>query len=990
MDLLTFLQLVLPPTGIYCSATRSSNGGWINTPHKTLHELATVCVNVASQDRDVWYGTASYQRESEWNPTKERDEFRRTQNNVAELKALRLDIDISQTKKDTYASTKEALAALIDFVTKTHLPEPVIVSSGYGLHVYWPLDVAVQPADWLFMAERLRAICVGLGLKVDHSGTTDSARVLRPPQTVNLKRNSRRDVKVILSGKATDNATLRELLDKASGQFKEHIKSVRVPKQEAPKDTTELPPMLVTMLTVPEGALDGQERIAGPIVRACQQVREAGFQDEPVWHRMINLMKLCNKGDEVIHVISAQDTERYDAAVTQAKIDVSQSMATTCAEFNRLRPGVCDRCVHWQTITSPIQLGVKTIPIKVERQVPEVSPEPIHTPIPTEGQLFDLPNVALTEAFTFNATEWKDTRYEINEGGCWLITMDDTGTKKSQITPYVIKPLTMLRDDTGSRTTGWALYYAKGQPPETVEMKMADIHDPNAVIKAFSDKGLMLLDKASPKVMADFIRSYLYKVKTSGAMMDLDKYTHLGWGNENEFVLGDKVIYPDGKISEIPGMPFGRWTTLVTQDGKLEDWVAAVKHMFTPKEQALPALMFLHGFSAPLMRYFYGTETTLTFVVGETGIGKSTLASLMWSIWAQPFAFPKGAGDAKSHTGATMHSLFKEAAVLHNLPFYIDEATLWSEDYVPSYVYDISSGEEKRRLTSASNFQNSGSWRTSALATSNSSLRSKLQNALENSTPHLMRIIEFTLPRVDYGNMYVNDIKIMHKNYGVAGMQYARFLTKNASSGRLEAVIEMHKAMLTKRFNFTQEERYWLAWATSIYTGMELSRAAGLHSIDAEVILETIGTIIDDQRDIVGVVRTNDQTWLGEFLHDMWPHTVVVVNNNGLQLPGSVPSAVVRLPVQSVLVRANATTGVTHISKKAVRRWCAQRNIRYEEFINSIKNQAETFGDITYDRECRFSLGQGIMELRAASSPIRCVRIIKQVESFDDNSGESV
>lgn len=996
MNLLSFFRRVLPEGGIYCSATRKDNGSWVNVAHHSLEALATACINVSASGRDVWYATAAYAEEETYDQKQERYRFMRTQANVAKLQALRLDIDVHPTKEDAYPDIKSALGALKDFVLTTKLPLPLVVNSGYGLHIYWPFSAPIDAHTWLALAEKLRAICAGLGFKVDHSGTTDSARVLRPPTTFNYKRGGKKEVRVLLEGHVSDVNELTKQLNTAVAPYQSMVKAVR-PLKAPPKFVLERckSELAVRMLAVLEALPEEHTRVVGPIVKGCQQVRESGTQAEPVWHRMISLLKLCHRGEEAIHILSKQDKAQYDEAVVNAKIADTKPMPTTCAEFNRLRPGVCEGCQHWQTITSPIQLGVKPVEVvKVEQppiQEPAVTPDDEqdeHDVAPsthetTHEVLFDLPSTPLNSVVTFNATEWRDTRYEVNENGCWMIVVDDTGTKKKQLAPYVIKPISITRSIKGERTIRWYMYFDKDKP-EVVETPMATIHDQNSVITAFSTKGLTLADAATTKAFSEFVRSYYFKIKIAGAMMEYKRYTHMGWGDDHEFVLGDKVVYPDGLIADLPDLDFNKWETLIVQEGDLSKWVGAVNHMFTPKEMAKPALMFLHGFSAPLMNFFFGTETTLTFVVGETGVGKSTLASLMWSIWSKPFAFPKGAGDLNASTGSTMNSLFRDASILHSLPLYIDEATLWDPARVASYVYDISSGQEKKRLDSSSKQQEAGSWRTTAMATSNISLKSKLVNAMADCSPHLMRIIEFHLPRVNYGTKYVEDIKTMHANYGNAGLHYARYLTKNAATGRLQEMLNVNRDMITKRFNMRQEERYWTSWATCIYTGMELARAAGLHAIDADTILKTMHDIIEEQRGGVGVVEASRYDWVGEFFSDMWPHTVVVANSVISKPNGHPDIATVRVPSNtSILVRANVSTGVCYASAKAVRSWCANKGISYESFTNVLNEIAMEQGIFEKTKTIRYGLGTGVRELQSSTPPIACLKIKQSIEAIE-------
>ena len=82
----------------------------------------------------------------------------------------------------------DALVALQKFRKHYKLPFPTaVVNSGRGLHIYWTLTRSYSRAEWLPVAERLKAACAEFGLEADQLVTADAARVLRIPSTHNFK-----------------------------------------------------------------------------------------------------------------------------------------------------------------------------------------------------------------------------------------------------------------------------------------------------------------------------------------------------------------------------------------------------------------------------------------------------------------------------------------------------------------------------------------------------------------------------------------------------------------------------------------------------------------------------------------------------------------------------------------------------------------------------------------------------------------------------------
>jgi hypothetical protein len=143
----------------------------------------------------------------------------RRADNVHALRAFWLDLDCGSDKAAEgkgYATEEVALRALRDFCGAVGLPRPIVVVSGGGLHVYWPLTADVAPAEWLPVAAALKKVCRQQGLMADHACTADAARILRPPGTLNRKYDPPRGVEVLSGAKANDLGHLRVTLLQAS------------------------------------------------------------------------------------------------------------------------------------------------------------------------------------------------------------------------------------------------------------------------------------------------------------------------------------------------------------------------------------------------------------------------------------------------------------------------------------------------------------------------------------------------------------------------------------------------------------------------------------------------------------------------------------------------------------------------------------------------------------------------------------------------------
>ena len=174
-----FLDLVLPGVGLRCIV--HIHDGWKDhTFHPDNEQAATKAAELDSTGNgDVYFGCATF-----------RNPGSRKGINAEAAQSIWLDLDTAEFKGEgnaPYANRQVALSELERFCFELALPTPVVVSSGYGLHVYWPMDAALAPDQWRETAHALKRVCGKWGLKADHSRTTDIASMLRVPGTQNRK-----------------------------------------------------------------------------------------------------------------------------------------------------------------------------------------------------------------------------------------------------------------------------------------------------------------------------------------------------------------------------------------------------------------------------------------------------------------------------------------------------------------------------------------------------------------------------------------------------------------------------------------------------------------------------------------------------------------------------------------------------------------------------------------------------------------------------------
>ncbi len=170
-----FCQAVLPQSGHYClQEIRAGSGvkpAWVASSSEAARHALELDEGSSA---NVYVAVASFATP-----------HNRKAANVALKRSLYADLDTGTGK---FPDKRAALEGLKSFCDGSGIPFPtLIVDSGNGIHVHWPLASDIPPAEWRVMALNLKAAFECYGFAADPSVTADIARILRIPGTMNRK-----------------------------------------------------------------------------------------------------------------------------------------------------------------------------------------------------------------------------------------------------------------------------------------------------------------------------------------------------------------------------------------------------------------------------------------------------------------------------------------------------------------------------------------------------------------------------------------------------------------------------------------------------------------------------------------------------------------------------------------------------------------------------------------------------------------------------------
>lgn len=896
MQTFEFLKAVLPEDCWYFVATPSPSGkGFNHTACSSIEELAHRIAHLeANTVQNIYYATAGYReefvdrpvRDHETGGTKVKRQYR-IKENVKLVKSYWLDLDVGVAepgKAAKYPDQSAAVLALAEFLKQTKLPMPMIVSSGYGIHVYWPLTNSVLPGQWRATALQLKELTVGLGMLTDTTRTADEASVLRPVGTSNrkVKEGVAAAVPVICVTPAapTDHGLFHAAILAA---LKEHKIDVVDTDRNAklkvnPED-----------MIVPVGGF--QKVSAVKVADRCQQIRlfrETGGVSEPHWYRSIQIMPHTIEGEALAHEWSAKHKE-YTQPATEAKLAQIRGMGPTlCSTFETANPEGCKNCPFAGKISTPLQLGM----------VVEEAPAPkVKEIVDGEEREVELPQ-----------PPWPFKRGTGDQPGLYIEI--DQGVPV-RFYPYDLYPYIIVNDEGKKEGSVGLRHWLPREGWRDFNVRLELIESPREFLGKMRNN---FVNPENGKYMVTYMDAYLRELQDKQKIKQL--HTKMGWLPDHSFLLGAKMFTAKGTY------PAGLSATVSTKivnsyhaKGTIEAWTEAIQKFDRP---GLESHLFsiLIGYGAPLFK-LTGHGGAIAAMLGETNAGKTLSARAMASIYGNFDPFKAGKSD-------TFNARIERLGMLSNLPVYLDETTNIKAEDVSELMYQISQGVGRTRLRSDSTVREAAEWSTIVLTSGNRSMVGRLMEAKVDPEAELVRLFEYTVPKHKWFEADMPGIyEVLDVNYGHSGEKYISHLVRLGEDD-VKAEVRRMGEHFSKAVGFEGKERFWYALVACVLYGMWLACASGaLKLADVNATYQRLWKWCVEQvvrqRTAVNDNKVNAAEALSMFLSaHLADRLVVLENKTGL---GEV--MVIKPPAAhgELLVEYNQSKALINIDQNAIRNW---------------------------------------------------------------------
>ncbi len=900
METLKFMNTVLGEHGHFCIFA-AKDGKVKQKFYQTKEQAWNSAKRFDKDGFDAYYGLGTFD-----------DAGKRRSENVSQMGSLFLDMDCGEEKAADgkgYVSQAEALGALRDFVKSSSLPRPLMVSSGHGVHVYWPLSEAVPVSEWKPVALALKKACRRAGLLVDPAVPADAARVLRLPGTHNRKNGHPVPVEVIGTGAVTSHSIehyadifgVEEEVSTPKGLFE----SVKASAHDDPMMQRLMGNRTSSFKAIITKSFNG---------RGCAHIKEAvenpADVEEPMWRAVLSIAKPCEDGAKGAHIVS-RGHPGYDADATDEKLSGIKG-PYTCETFDSLCGGVCDNCPLKGKITSPIQIG-STLD---EAETEEVGGEdPVAVYKDTCGEIPQFPKGYARG----------------KQGGVYRLDINDDGDAEHVLVfPYDFYYIGRVLDPEMGECVVARLHLPNDKTREfTVPLFVATSRE--EIRKALSRNGLTVPSKRWESIMA-YTQDWIDKLQNTEEA-DTAR-TQFGWTDDTmtSYVLGDREIFADRQEYNPPSSKTSFMFPSLRKKGTLEGWKQQAE--FYNREGLEPyQYVICHAFAAPLMRLTPLRAAIFDFYSDGSGHGKTTTQQFALTIYGEPGGLIVGPKDTFNHRMNRME-LMKDV----NLQY--DEFTEFPAQHTSDLIYGITDGRQKGRMASGSNDERfrGEPWATTVTSSSNYSMLAKVYAMKSSPKAEVQRVLRYHVQPYNFTDKRETDEFAMGvgQHYGHAIDVFIQYILQNKMM--VKELLESVQRKLDKACDLNMSNRFWSAQGAVTVTALILAKEAGLVNYDVgKLFAWTVKLILDNKRAAKEAIAPIESI-ITEFVIEHYGEVLWIKSTDTLR--GTNGNALDELvtpemqPRGKLAARYETDTKFLFIACAPFKQWCTKRRLNYDSVVD--------------------------------------------------------
>jgi len=894
METTKFLQSVLGDSGHYCMfAARGDRRE--QKFYDTVQEVKDAAYKLDADGFDVYFALATFKEPKS-----------RKGDNAHELKSLFLDLDCGPSKE--YPTQQAAVEALRSFCKRLSLPKPTMINSGRGVHVYWVLTEAVSASEWVVSAEKLKKACAANGLLADPAVTSDVARILRVPNTHNYKDNP--PLAVGLFGVAiSEPVVLSEFIEKlgATDDTTKELELGPDALQEALNMNKEHSFKLIVQKIIAKNGCAQLEEI----------MKNQGSIDEPLWRAGLSITKFCREGEKAAISISEKHPS-FSREVTLKKFEGIEG-PYRCETFNELNPGLCDDCPH--NISTPLLLGTRIKSASGQKVVSEKAA-----------------NSASNVAREYIIPQLPKPYFNGEHGGIYMRGKDQNGNPEDvsiyRHTMYVSR---RLYDQEDGELIVFRLHLPKDGVREFTAPLTA-VTSREEFRKSMAKEGITA-SGGEVGLLMDYTKKWISELQQTTKADEAHR--QFGWADDNmdSFVLGDKLIRQD-KIEYNPSAPS----------------TASLFHAFGEKgtrERHVEMLNFynkdgweLHQFSAcagfgSVLMPFTGMNSLAIHLTGTSGVGKTTAQMMGLAAWGDPW-------DIMCRREDTHNSRMNRGEMLKNIPLVSDEMTEITPQEASEYLYQMTGGRQKNRMSQSGNAERyrGKPWELLAMSSANSSMWDIASSHKANSEAELLRLFEIAVPEMVVGPeaKRITDILFedVRKNYGLLGVEFIQYIMKNKENTK-ENIQKLRKR-LDEAADLSSKHRFWSAGIAATLTACSILNKLGIAEYNINKLFDWAVRQVILAKVRLGEAKSSTSELLNSYIAEKWNNILWIDSTDDGRISGDTSTIFEtkladKDPRSFIVARYEPDLEKLYLSPAPLKEWCVKSQINFTKFIDDLKKR---------------------------------------------------
>ena len=841
--------------------------------HATIDDVIERANELDTEGINAYFGLATFETNKDRRVT-----------NVKSLSSFYLDLDCGVGKE--YTNQNEAFLDLKRFVKATGLPRPMLINSGYGIHVYWVLTESVSYAEWLPVAQGLKDMCIRHNLSADNGVTADAARVLRVPGTHNHKRGTQKPVMFLGTG---------EFHDVEFDEFSRLVgaEGISIPTKVNNEENEFKKAIIENSENSFKVILDKTIKGVG-----CEQIKNImeNQQDisEPLWRAGLSIAKFCNDADKAIHKMSERHPE-YSESSTEEKVK-RISDPYYCTTFEAENPEPCAACPHKGKINSPISLGKGIKKAPVSKDIP-LYPEPY---------------------------------FRGANGGVYMHFKDKDGNTEDKVIYqndlYVVKRIMDVE-------VGEAIVMRLHLPQDGIReftVPLTSVTSKEELRKQLSMHGIAVL--RMDDIMA-YTTTWVTQLQAKSVAEEARR--QFGWTDDDcgGFVLGNEEITINETKFNPPSTPTASLFPSFEPKGTLEDWKDTV-NFYNRDNFELHQFVLGTSFGSPLMKFSPINCAALHIYSKESGVGKTTAMIAGASVWGSP-------EDLIMHERDTYNTKMNRGEIYHNLPMYMDELTNTSGKELSNLAYQLTGGRQRGRMSASSNVERhrGEAWKLLAVTTGNTSMVERISIIKAMPKAEAQRILECRVSRMQFDTKEETDVfsTCLQNNYGHAGKVYIKHVMENLDE--VQKLIRQVQEKVDAKANLTAENRYWSVLVACTLTGIILAKRCGLVQYDTKKLFQwAVERLKENKRQVEDMSISVEET-LNDYIHEHWSNVLWIKSTEDLRKQeGDIANLVIpeALPRGKLVARYETDLKRAFLVPKPLKAWCGEHQINYNSFLQDL------------------------------------------------------